>query len=82
MELEQRRWVSGHLSRCCKNISESIEVLEKSIRKKPYYGMMIKLYNNSAREPIDDIMSTMSYESEKKRLDKKLAKQKAFENRK
>ena len=82
MELEQRRWGSGHLSRCCKNISESIEVLEKSIRKKPYYGMMIKLYNNSAREPIDDIMSTMSYESEKKRLDKKLAKQKAFENRK
>lgn len=57
MELEQRRWGSGHLSRCCKNISESIEVLEKSIRKKPYYGMMIKLYNNSAREPIDDIMS-------------------------
>ena len=43
---------------------------------------MIKLYNNSAREPIDDIMSTMSYESEKKRLDKKLAKQKAFKNRK
>ena len=82
MELEQRRWGSGHLSRCCKNISESIEVLEKSIRKKPYYGMMIKLYNNSAREPIDDNMSTMSYESEKKRLDKKLAKQKAFENRK
>ena len=82
MELEQRRWGSRHLSRCCKNISESIEVLEKSIRKKPYYGMMIKLYNNSAREPIDDIMSTMSYESEKKRLDKKLAKQKAFENRK
>lgn len=40
--------------------------------------MMIKLYNNSAREPIDDIMSTMSYESEKKRLDKKLAKQKAL----
>lgn len=33
-------------------------------------------------KPIDDIMSTMSYESEKKRLDKKLAKQKAFENRK
>lgn len=80
IELEERPFMSWLLSKNCQNISESIDILEKSILKKPYYGMMIKSYNNSAKEPLDDIISIMSYESEKKRLDKKLAKQKAFEN--
>ena len=43
--------------------------------------MMIKIYNNFAKKPVDDIISTMSYEREKKRLDKKLAKQKEAENK-
>lgn len=82
MELEQRPFVSWQLSKCCQNISESLNVLEKSILKKPYYGMMIKRYNNSAREPFDDILSRMSYESEKRQLDKQLAKQKKSGNKK
>lgn len=81
MELEQRPFMSWILSKSCQDISESIDILEKSILKKPYYGMMIKSYNNSAKEPLDDIISTMSYEREKKRLEKKLAKQKASENK-
>ena len=75
MELEQRPFVSWHLSKRCQDISESIDILEKSILKKPYYGMIVKSHKNSAKEPIDDIMSKISYESEKMRLDKKLAKQ-------
>ena len=81
MELEQRPFMSWFLSKSCQDISESIDILEKSILKKPYYGMMIKIYNNFAKKPVDDIISTMSYEREKKRLDKKLAKQKEAENK-
>lgn len=80
MELEQRSFVSWNLSMCCQNISESVDILEKNILKKPYYGMMIKSYKNSARKPLDDILSTISYESEKRRLEKRLAKQKASDN--
>lgn len=65
IELEERPFMSWLLSKNCQNISESIDILEKSILKKPYYGMMIKSYNNSAKEPLDDIISIMSYESEK-----------------
>lgn len=42
MELEQRPFVSWYLSKCCKNISESVDIIEKSILKKPYYEMMLK----------------------------------------
>lgn len=76
VELEKRSFTSWLISRCCQDISESIDNLEKSIRKKPYYGMMLESFINSKNEPLDDIVSTISYESEKKRLDKKLAKQK------
>ena len=76
MELEQRPFVSWQLSQCCLDIAESLDVLEKSIRKKPYYGMMMKHYHNCAKAPLDDTISILSYESEKRRLDKKLEKQK------
>ena len=81
MELEQRPFVSWQLSQCCLDIAESLDVLEKSIRKKPYYGMMMKHYNNCARAPLDDTISILSYESEKRRLDNKLEKQKNEDNR-
>lgn len=29
MELEQRPFVSWYLSKCCKNISESVDIIEK-----------------------------------------------------
>lgn len=76
MELEQRPFVSWQLSQCCLDIAESLDVLEMSIRKKPYYGMMMKHYHNCARAPLDDTISILSYEREKRRLDKKLEKQK------
>jgi hypothetical protein len=63
------------ISESCQNIAESIDVLEQSIMKKPYYGMMIKYFSNSVNEPIDDIVSISTYEYEKRRLDKKLKKQ-------
>ncbi|MCD8123845.1 MAG: hypothetical protein LUE23_02240, partial [Lachnospiraceae bacterium] len=76
MQLENRPFIRGLLSKWCKNISESIDILEKSICRKPYYGMMIKRSKNYEKEPLDDIVSTMIYENEKKRLDKILNKQK------
>ena len=80
MKSEQRPFTSWLISKCCKDIADSLDVLEKSIRKKPYYGMMIKHYNNCAREPLDDMVSMLSYESEKRRLDRKLAKQNMVDN--
>lgn len=78
MELEDRSFVSWQLSKCCENISKSIDILEKNICKKPYYGMMIESFVNCKEEPLDDILSTISYDREKKRLDKKLNKQKGL----
>lgn len=80
MKLEQRPFTNWLISKCCKDIADSLDVLEKSIRKKPYYGIMIKHYNNCAREPLDDMVSMLSYESEKRRLDRKLAKQNMVDN--
>ena len=76
MELECRPFVSWRLSICCKHISESMDILEKNILEKPYYGMTIKYYKNLEKEPLDDIGTKMAYESEKSRLNKKLEKQK------
>ena len=75
MEQEERPFTSWVISESCQKIAESIDVLEQSIMKKTYYGMMIKYFSNSANEPIDDIMSISTYEYEKRRLDKKLKKQ-------
>lgn len=76
MEFKDRPLISWLLSSCCKSISESIDILEKSISKKPYYGMMIESFRNSEEEPLDDFASTISYNSEKKRLNRELNKQK------
>ena len=75
MEREERPFTSWVISESCKKIGKSIDVLEQSIMKKPYYGMMIKYFGDSANEPIDDIMSISTYEYEKRRLDKKLKRQ-------
>lgn len=82
MELEQRPFVSWQLSKCCLDIAESLDVIEKSIRKKPYYGMMMKHYHNCAKAPLDDTISILSYESEKRRLDKKLERQRTEDSEK
>ena len=75
-EQSNRPFKSWYIRSNCKKIAESIDVLEKHIRMKPFYGMMIDYYKSSSSMPTDDLMSSMSYESEKKRLDEILAKQK------
>lgn len=75
MELDEISFSSWEISESCKKIAESIDVLEQSIMKKPYYGIMIKYVNNSANKSIDDITSISTYEYEKRQLDKKLKKQ-------
>lgn len=75
MKQEEIPFTSWAISESCQKIGKSIDVLEQSIMKKPYYGMMIKYFSDSANEPIDDIMSISTYECEKRRLDKKLKKQ-------
>ena len=37
---------SWYISKCCADIAESIESLEKAIMKKPYYSIYLKLYKN------------------------------------
>ena len=46
MEQEERPFTSWVISESSKKIAESIDVLEQSIMKKPYYGMMIKYFSN------------------------------------
>lgn len=75
MEEENRPFVSWLLSNSCQNISESIDNLEKLILKKPFYGTKLKMDRNIAKEPLHTDMAIISYESEKKRLDRLLAKQ-------
>lgn len=70
MEIEDRPFWSHQLSQCCKNISESVDKLEKCVAKKPYYGILINAWKNSQYESIDDEISKMAYESEKSRLEK------------
>lgn len=76
MEEENRPFVSWLLSKSCQNISESIDYLERVILKKPFYGIKLKMDRNSAKESLNNFMAKISYESEKKRLDRLLAKQK------
>lgn len=44
--------------------------------------MMMENYYNCAKAPLDDTISILSYESEKRRLDKKLEKQRTEDNEK
>lgn len=80
LEMEERPLESWHISSCCLRIAKSLDILEKCIMKKPYYGMRVKESRNSAKRPTDDVISTVVYESEKKQLDKKLKKQRNSNN--
>ena len=71
-----RPFESWLLSKSCQNISESIDYLEKLILKKPFYGTKLTMDRNSAKESLNGIVAKTCYESEKKRLDRVLSKQK------
>lgn len=68
-------FVSWHISKCCSDISRDLDMLEQLLVKKPYYGFLLRYNRDLADAPIDDIVSTVAYESEKRRLDRKLRKQ-------
>ena len=73
---QSRPFASWLISDCCQCIARSIDILEKYIAQKPYYGLMIRHTQNVAREPLSGIFAQTAYRFEKKRLDKKLARQK------
>ena len=60
-------WISS----CCAQIADLTDTLEKYVLKKPYVGYMLKVSKNSLKEPMDDIMSKMEYESIKEELEGK-----------
>lgn len=80
IEIEGRPFESWRISRCCLNIAGSLDILERCILKKPFYGMRVEESRNSAKKPLNDLISTISYESEKKQLDKRLKKQRNSNN--
>lgn len=77
IEEANRPYVSWHISRCCLDLAESIDMLEKEILKKPYYGWIIKTNKESINAPLDDFISQTSYKTEKKRLEKMLKRQRS-----
>lgn len=75
MEEENRPFVSWHISHCCASIVKSIDSLEKAILKQPYYSIRLEYDRNAEKEFLDDPVSSMSYEYEKKRLEKIIERQ-------
>lgn len=47
LEEKQRTFVSWHISKCCFDIANSIEKLEKCILKIPYYSIFLKYYKKN-----------------------------------
>lgn len=44
MSEKHRAFDNWHLSNCCLQIGESVDVLNKALKKKPFYGMMLRGY--------------------------------------
>ena len=77
MDENRKPSVSWHISQCCYNIAKSIDILEKSILRKPYYSIQMKMnQDDSKKKELLDPISKQVYEAEKKRLNKLLEQQK------
>lgn len=72
---KHKPFVSFVISKSCSNLAESIDILERRIIKKPYYGISLEFERNAEKASMDDPMSKLGYESEKERLEKILKKQ-------
>ena len=72
---ERRPFVSLHISKCCSDIAGSIDMIERAILKQPHYSVHLEFGRNAEKASLDDPISQMSYESEKKRLEKLLKQQ-------
>ena len=60
---------SERRSKYCNNIAESIDILEKYILKKPYFGFMLALEKELCNlNLLEDPISMQSYDTEIKRL--------------
>ena len=67
--------VSGIISIYCNNIAESIDVLEKFILKKPYFGFMLAMEKELGNLlSLDDPVIMQSYDAEIERLELNLKK--------
>lgn len=72
---ESKPFVSWHISRCCSDMAGSIDTLERAILKQPYYSMHLEFDRGAEKASLDDPISSITYEHEKKRLEKLLKKQ-------
>lgn len=63
----ERPFVSYYLSSMCKDISDSIDVLENEVLKKPYYGFMLNYFKESKEQSIYSPLLRRIYGSELKR---------------
>ncbi|MBR5079577.1 MAG: hypothetical protein IKX30_12650 [Victivallales bacterium] len=69
LEDKARQVISGIISKYCNNIAESIDILEKYILKKPYFGFMLALEKELCNlNLLEDPISMQSYDTEIKRL--------------
>ena len=66
-EESQRPFVSWYISRCCADIADSIDKLEKFIIKKPYYSIFLKHYKKRDSDS-DNPITEATYENEMKDL--------------
>lgn len=66
-EENQRPFVSWYISRCCADIADSIDKLEKFIIKKPYYSIFLKHYKKRDSDAYNPITEA-AYENEMKDL--------------
>ena len=72
MEVEERPFVSWNISMNCSKIAQCIDELEKSIMKKPYFGLQIKMMKNPVGKLQDSRWSKRAYEHEKERLEEEM----------
>lgn len=56
-------------------MAESIDTLERAILKQPYFSLHLEFVRSAEKASLDDPISSITYESEKKRLEKLLKKQ-------
>lgn len=61
-------WISSMISISCKNISDDIKKLEKIIKKKPYYGMIIRYSGKTNSYSDKRVRKDMAYKIETKRV--------------
>lgn len=68
MENESKPFVCWHISTYCKRINDDLDILLKYLKKKPYFGLMLKVINKGKALSMNDEYYKMLYDMEMKRL--------------